>query len=472
MVVSDSNNQSQEHQALPQLLRRFRDLKAPATVFGLWAFVLYFALSHDLFIADPKTSAQYFGADNPLSGWTYQLMLCAFVIHHLRLFFGWQFIDSDASFLNARLSATPKDRGRKDVYEMILRGLLALSILFFFNRLSDGDLTGVAIVFSFQIVLVLAYDILFLRELYRDDREKAANLFILVGDISVFGFVLAIVAIAFFPIPDATSSFWIVVLFGAVSSIFIGEILSQYFSAFVLAHREALYSVKHVYSRFDRISESDVTEGRDHSWREEAFGIRDDALHVGSKTSVGNWEAPIQEKMADLAISSKADPAVLEVGFGLGLATAALHKQPIGSHLIIEGHPGIASDSIKILHENSVRLVFGLWQEVLPYLRSRSFDAVIFDPDGFNDPKFDGGVPAMLRLVGNGLVHSAYLLRQHGSFIFWDASGCLSSNIFFKFLVHTYYGDLREHHVKAYPSRNHPYARGENFVVLELVKRR
>lgn len=176
--------------------------------------------------------------------------------------------------------------------------------------------------------------------------------------------------------------------------------------------------------------------------------------------------------MADLAIESRADPTVLEVGFGLGLATAALHKHPIGSHLIIEGHPGIASDSIESLHQNNVRLVFGLWQEVLPYLRSRSFDAVIFDPDGFNDSKFDSGVPAMLRLVGNGLVHSAYLLRPNGSFIFWDASGCLASNIFFKFLVYTYYGDLREHHVKAFPGNDHPYATGEDFVILELVKRR
>jgi guanidinoacetate N-methyltransferase len=90
-----------------------------------------------------------------------------------------------------------------------------------------------------------------------------------------------------------------------------------------------------------------------------------------------DWQQPLMEAMADIA--GVPGGAVLEVGFGRGVASDLLQARGIGAHTIVECNPSV----IRRFEEwrgrypaSEIRLVEGLWQDVMSGLGT--FDSIFF----------------------------------------------------------------------------------------------
>jgi spermidine synthase len=91
------------------------------------------------------------------------------------------------------------------------------------------------------------------------------------------------------------------------------------------------------------------------------------------------WEAPLMERMAELAASRRGD--VLEIGFGMGLCAGALQRLAPRSHTIVEAHPQIAERARAWASGRAgVRVLEGRWQDRLADLTS--YDGIAFDVFG------------------------------------------------------------------------------------------
>ncbi|MCK5476533.1 MAG: methyltransferase domain-containing protein [Candidatus Aenigmarchaeota archaeon] len=75
---------------------------------------------------------------------------------------------------------------------------------------------------------------------------------------------------------------------------------------------------------------------------------------------------------------------ILEVGFGLGIATNFIrqHKN-IRNHTIIEFHPDVIKNCKKIyskeINSGKIKLLEGFWENIVPNLSDESVDGILFD---------------------------------------------------------------------------------------------
>ncbi|EGB02494.1 putative Guanidinoacetate N-methyltransferase [Aureococcus anophagefferens] len=135
--------------------------------------------------------------------------------------------------------------------------------------------------------------------------------------------------------------------------------------------------------------------------------------------------------MVDLAGNLAGAASVLEIGYGLGLAAAAIQRlgavddgagngRDVEEHVIVEANAAVlrallASD---LGARSGVKALLGFWQEVVPLLRAESFDAVFFDPFP-NDLERLGGACAHQR----GFMAEAFrVLRPGGVFVYMSGS--------------------------------------------------
>lgn len=78
---------------------------------------------------------------------------------------------------------------------------------------------------------------------------------------------------------------------------------------------------------------------------------------------------------------------VLEIGYGLGMASHHLSEARLKEHVIIEAHPQLASEAAawaRTVKSHRVRVINGWWQTEVEYLGL--FDAILFDT---SPPDFD-----------------------------------------------------------------------------------
>ena len=108
---------------------------------------------------------------------------------------------------------------------------------------------------------------------------------------------------------------------------------------------------------------------------EEAYpGLENEELEV-----MMSWEAPIMEKSAEFVCQNGGD--ILEIGFGMGIASDYIQSHSLASHTIIEMHPQIAERARAWASgKPNVTIIEGDWIEEIDSLGS--FDGIFFDTWG------------------------------------------------------------------------------------------
>ena len=92
-----------------------------------------------------------------------------------------------------------------------------------------------------------------------------------------------------------------------------------------------------------------------------------------------SWEAPIMEKSAEFVCQNGGD--ILEIGFGMGIASDYIQSHSPTSHTIIEMHPQIAERARTWASDKpNVTIIEGDWIEEIDSLGS--FDGIFFDTWG------------------------------------------------------------------------------------------
>ena len=92
------------------------------------------------------------------------------------------------------------------------------------------------------------------------------------------------------------------------------------------------------------------------------------------------WESPIMKRSAEFICQNGGD--ILEIGFGMGIASDWIQTHSISSHVIIEMHPQIADKAREWASDKpNVTIIEGDWIDILPTLAS--FDGIFFDTYGF-----------------------------------------------------------------------------------------
>lgn len=117
---------------------------------------------------------------------------------------------------------------------------------------------------------------------------------------------------------------------------------------------------------------------RPEEWGNFAVVLTDSELVIGGWQVMQRWEQPLMEAMAAEITATPGN--VLEVGFGMGMAAEAIISRGPHSYTVIEAHPVIATRAREWARTQTteVRVLEGLWQDVLPHL-DRRFDGILFD---------------------------------------------------------------------------------------------
>lgn len=108
---------------------------------------------------------------------------------------------------------------------------------------------------------------------------------------------------------------------------------------------------------------------------EEAYpGLENEELEV-----MMSWEAPIMEKSAEFVCQNGGD--ILEIGFGMGIASDYIQSHGPSSHTIIEMHPQIAERArVWASDKPNVTIIEGDWIQEIDSLGN--FDGIFFDTWG------------------------------------------------------------------------------------------
>ena len=97
-----------------------------------------------------------------------------------------------------------------------------------------------------------------------------------------------------------------------------------------------------------------------------------------------DWEAPIMSASAAYITQGGGD--ILEIGFGMGIASNYIQSHSISSHTIIENHPQIISKSREWASgKSNVTIVSQSWYDVRNSLGT--YDGVFYDTYGDDNAK-------------------------------------------------------------------------------------
>ncbi len=115
------------------------------------------------------------------------------------------------------------------------------------------------------------------------------------------------------------------------------------------------------------------------AWKAAAAEISSESLAIEGHPVMEAWERPYMAALA--AVATKNGGRVLEVGFGLGIASAAIQEAAIEEHVIIEANGDVFRRLSRFAATagRPVRPIDGLWEEVLPRLEAGSFDGILYD---------------------------------------------------------------------------------------------
>ncbi len=114
-------------------------------------------------------------------------------------------------------------------------------------------------------------------------------------------------------------------------------------------------------------------------WRHSPAVYSAGSLSICGHPVMENWETPYMKVLSEIACQNGG--AVLEVGFGMGIASGFIQAAEIFSHTVIEANAGVFIRLLEFAKNASrpVSPTLGFWEEICPGLPSGGFSGILFD---------------------------------------------------------------------------------------------
>lgn len=127
-------------------------------------------------------------------------------------------------------------------------------------------------------------------------------------------------------------------------------------------------------------------------WNEVPAVFTEHELKIGGHPVMEDWETGYMDALAEIASSNGG--AVLELGYGMGLSSAAIQSRGVDAHYVIECHPDVIERCLTsfrpAIQASRMHILSGFWQDITPRLRSESFDGILFDTYPLNEEEIHG----------------------------------------------------------------------------------
>ncbi len=130
-----------------------------------------------------------------------------------------------------------------------------------------------------------------------------------------------------------------------------------------------------------------------------------------------DWQIPLMDKLAQLVSDKQGD--LLEIGFGRGVASDFIQQAGVKSHTIIECNDAIVTRYEKWktnYANNDIRMVHGLWQDVIADLGI--FDSIFFHTYPLNEVDFVEQIGNSVTFAEHFFPVAASHLREGGAFTY------------------------------------------------------
>ncbi len=163
-------------------------------------------------------------------------------------------------------------------------------------------------------------------------------------------------------------------------------------------------------------------------WRTARPEKTNDGLAVDGELVVSAAEGPIQRRLAFMLTKSSCN-RVLEMGYGLGLASEALRLRRPREHWIIEGNEWLAKECEANLRSSAgarVTVLNETWEHALDQFAPRYFDSVLFDPYPFEPESGSTWLEKFAYVADAACQPLARIIAQRGrlGFINFDPASC------------------------------------------------
>ncbi len=114
-------------------------------------------------------------------------------------------------------------------------------------------------------------------------------------------------------------------------------------------------------------------------WEKAKAEYSTDSLKILGHPVMEAWETGYMEELARVACSRKG--RVLEVGYGMGIASQAIQTHNVEEHIIIESNAEVYQHLLQFKKEATkpVVAIQDFWQNIIGKFESESFDGILFD---------------------------------------------------------------------------------------------
>lgn len=122
--------------------------------------------------------------------------------------------------------------------------------------------------------------------------------------------------------------------------------------------------------------------GERREWRDAAavFSDRKGSMEIMGNPVMEDWQVPYMKELASIATSNGG--TVLEVGFGLGIASSFIQSEPrVDQHIVIEANFDIFKNALEFARNAQCLTVpiFGFWEDITNLLQDESIDGILYD---------------------------------------------------------------------------------------------
>ena len=123
--------------------------------------------------------------------------------------------------------------------------------------------------------------------------------------------------------------------------------------------------------------------------------VEDSGSHHNGVEVMMDWEHPIMSASAAYITQNGGD--ILEIGFGMGIASNYIQSHSISSHTIVENHPQIISKAVEWASgKSNIIIVSQSWYDALNNLET--YDGIFYDTfDDQNMGEFSSSLPSLTK---------------------------------------------------------------------------
>jgi len=142
-----------------------------------------------------------------------------------------------------------------------------------------------------------------------------------------------------------------------------------------------------------------------------------DNLIIDGQQVMQSWQTSLMKAVADAAEPEGKN--ILEIGYGLGIASQYVQSYKPEKHTIIECNPTVYANLVQWAKQyENIYPVKGLWQDILPTLDR--YDSILFDPYPFDENEFQQHWLQDGNFAAHFFPHAAKHLHPGGTFTYFS----------------------------------------------------